>query len=89
MIHPFTFSLAQALEEAQLQTWLIGGNAVELVVGKHIRDHEDIDILVNQDHAQAACQILERWGFAVVHGSLEDGDVFLSAGRHHRRFGSD
>ncbi|MFC3861672.1 hypothetical protein ACFOPQ_12965 [Deinococcus antarcticus] len=37
MLHPETLPLARAFETAGLKTWLIGGNAVELLCGGAVR----------------------------------------------------
>lgn len=76
MLHPGTLPLCRAFEDAGLTTWLIGGQAVELLCGGDIRPHDDLDFLVRLADAPAAVQMLERLGFVHAHGSLEVGDVF-------------
>lgn len=80
MLHPETLPLCRAFEEAGLTTWLIGGQAVELLCGGDVRPHDDIDFLVRRADAPAALGVLEKLGFAPVHGSLEQGDVFYKRG---------
>lgn len=76
MLHPCVLPLARAFAGARLTTWLIGGQAVELLCGGDIRPHDDLDFLVRQADAPAAVRWLEAQGFRQVHGSLETGDVF-------------
>lgn len=76
MLHPGTLPLCRAFEDAGLTTWLIGGQAVELLCGGDVRPHDDIDVLVRLADAPAAVETLERLGFVQAHGSLEAGDVF-------------
>lgn len=46
MLHLDTLPLAHAFSEAGVTAWLIGGQAVELLAGRHVRDHDDIDFLI-------------------------------------------
>ncbi|MGI8748551.1 MAG: nucleotidyltransferase domain-containing protein [Deinococcus sp.] len=75
MIVPFTF-LLRALRDAKVRRWLIGGHARELIVGRDLRPHDDLDLFVAHADAGAATAVLEGLGFRQVHGSLKDGDVF-------------
>lgn len=77
MLHPETLSLCRAFASAGLTFWLIGGQAVELLCGGNVREHDDIDFLVRDADAVRATSVLSGLGFAQVHGSLEDGDVFF------------
>lgn len=80
MLHPETLPLCHAFAEAGLTTWLIGGQAVELLCGGDVRPHDDIDFLVRSSDGPATTQVLTGLGFAHAHGSLEDGDVFYQRG---------
>lgn len=85
MFHPETVPLARVFAASGLTTWLIGGQAVELLCGHlfgegGVRPHDDIDFLVRQEDAEAAVKVMEGLGFAHVHGSLEAGDVFYRRG---------
>lgn len=53
---------------------------MELVLGRDLRPHEDLDVFVVFDHAEAAVKLLEQNGFAWHPGSIEDGDVFYRRG---------
>ncbi|AFZ68370.1 nucleotidyltransferase domain-containing protein [Deinococcus peraridilitoris] len=80
MILPETFDLARRFRNEPLEYWLIGGNAIELVVDHDVRDHDDIDFMVAHQDALRAVQILQALGFEHAHGSLDDGDVFYRRG---------
>jgi|GEM_PF-787417 len=76
VITPFTAPLARHFRNHGVRTWLIGGNAVELVTGRDIRPHDDIDFLVHRADAHDAVRVLASLGFTHLHGSVDDGDVF-------------
>ncbi len=80
MLHPETLPLGHAFAQAGVMTWLIGGQAVELLYGGDVRLHDDIDFLVRSSDGPAATKILTGLGFAHAHGSLEEGDVFYRRG---------
>jgi Uncharacterised nucleotidyltransferase len=65
------------LQAAQLRFSLIGGWAAELVCGRALRPHDDLDFFVHVDDARRAAQVLKDAGFVHAHGSLEDGNLFL------------
>jgi lincosamide nucleotidyltransferase A/C/D/E len=56
-----------ALEAAGASAWLVGGWATDALLGCHTRPHDDIDVVVEAEHAAAAREALERQGFRFVH----------------------
>ncbi len=80
MTLPDALAVARSFEQERLLYWLIGGFAVELVVGREVRPHDDVDFFISADHAERAVAVLVKEGFERVHGSLEDGDVFYKRG---------
>ena len=80
MILPQKFKLASALEREGIHAWLFGGNAIELVTGRDLRPHEDVDFLIAEPDAARAVAFLEAQEFVWFHGSLADGDVFYRRG---------
>ena len=76
MTLPAALAVARLLERERIPYWLVGGFAVELVVGYEVRPHDDVDFFVAADHAARAVSGLLKSGFEWLHGSLEDGDVF-------------
>ncbi|CAM3825482.1 nucleotidyltransferase domain-containing protein [Deinococcus frigens] len=77
MLHPQILSLCRAFAEAGVKVWLIGGQAVELLCGGNVREHDDIDFLVREADGVRATDVLRGIGFFKVHGSLEEGNVFF------------
>jgi Uncharacterised nucleotidyltransferase len=72
--------ILKLLQGGQVRFWLLGGWAAELVCGRELRPHDDLDFFVHVDDAQRAVQVLKEAGFVHAHGSLEDGDLFLRRG---------
>lgn len=52
---------SQLLAHAPFPWWIAGGNAIELAVGKEIRAHGDIDILVLRRDHLALRAMLAQW----------------------------
>lgn len=80
MLLESTLPVYGALSAAGVTCWLIGGNAVELLCGHHVRDHDDLDFLIPASQGVQARTALERDGFHHAHGSLEAGNVFFRRG---------
>lgn len=80
MLHPETLPLARAFKTAGVKTWLIGGNAIELLCGGDVRPHDDIDFLILNSDVERATEILQARGFAHIHGSVESGNLFYKRG---------
>lgn len=76
MIVKETFEVAGRFARSGVRAWLIGGNAVELVVDRDLRGHDDLDFFVAARHAARAVRVLQQLGFRHAHGSLQAGDVF-------------
>jgi hypothetical protein len=52
--------------------WIAGGRAIELFVGRPLRTHGDLDVLVLRPDQGAVRQLLEGWDLRVAHaGRLE------------------
>jgi hypothetical protein len=60
--------------------WLVGGVAIELLVGHAIRLHDDIDVFMKQHQLQRCIDYFTDAGFAVVPGTLGAAGVFLQQG---------
>ncbi|MFD5417572.1 nucleotidyltransferase domain-containing protein [Streptomyces sp. NPDC127069] len=66
--------------------WVAGGHAIELAVGRHVRPHSDVDVLVLREHQHAVQQVLSGWEWWVADppGKLrpwQPGE-YLSLGTH-------
>jgi hypothetical protein len=52
--------------------WVAAGYAIELHVGRTLRDHDDVDLLVLRDHQDAIRAQLPGWDIRIAHdGRLE------------------
>lgn len=80
MLHPETLPLIRTFAKAGLETWLIGGQAIEVLCGGNVREHDDIDFMIRAEHGLQAVSILSGLGFVHAHGSLDSGDVFYRRG---------
>jgi len=68
------------LNETGAAYWLVGGAAIELLVGHAIRSHEDIDVFVVEHRLQHCIDHFTNADFAVVPGTLVDEGVFRTFG---------
>jgi hypothetical protein len=48
--------------------WIAAGHAIELHVGRPVRDHEDVDVLVLRDDQEAVRRHLRGWDLRIAHG---------------------
>ena len=53
----------QALEEASVETVLIGGWGIDALVGEQLRPHADLDLLADQSQLRPAFEALRGLGF--------------------------
>jgi lincosamide nucleotidyltransferase A/C/D/E len=53
-----------ALLEAQVRTWLLGGWAIDALVGRTRRPHDDVDLLIADAELGTAVAVLGRLGYA-------------------------
>src|SRR3954447_24766084 len=53
-----------ALQDAGVRTWLIGGWAIDALVGRQRRPHDDLDLLIPETDVPPAGEALERLGYA-------------------------
>ncbi len=64
------------LDDFPARWWIAGGRALELFVGRPIREHEDIDVLVLRSEQLAVQRHLRGWDLRVAHeGRLEPWQV--------------
>jgi hypothetical protein len=56
-----------ALRLAGVSAWLVGGWAADALVGRTLRRHEDIDLVIEADRSGDARDALEQRGFRLIH----------------------
>jgi len=56
------------LEGFPVRWWIAGGWALDLYLGRTIREHEDLDVLVLRDDQLAIQRHLAGWDIQVAHG---------------------
>jgi lincosamide nucleotidyltransferase A/C/D/E len=78
------------LEAAGVPTWLDGGWGVDALLGTQTRAHDDLDLVVADEHVEALCLTLARHGFTVLADErptrLVLGDATRSIDLHPVRF---
>jgi len=57
-------AVLDALSGAGVRSWLIGGWAIDALVGRQRRPHDDLDLLVPEPDLPAAGEALDRLGYA-------------------------
>ncbi len=55
--------VVEGLESEGIAVWLDGGWGVDALVGEQTREHDDLDIAIDLDHAAEARAALEALGF--------------------------
>ncbi len=69
------------LDRSGFQYWLFGGWGVDFHVGAVTREHDDIDLAVRFDEAQAIGALLEAEGWRHAPTGDEDGGIGYERGR--------
>jgi lincosamide nucleotidyltransferase A/C/D/E len=57
-----------ALEDADVTVWLDGGWGVDALLGEQVREHDDLDLVVELSASSALTETLARLGYAHVAG---------------------
>ena len=56
------------LGEGEVPVWLDGGWGVDALIGEQTRDHEDLDLIVRDDHVSRMSDVLHEHGFRLSSG---------------------
>ena len=56
--------LYRKLKDADVRVWVDGGWCVDALLGEHTREHSDLDLAVDCDHADNLIQVLAQPGFS-------------------------
>jgi lincosamide nucleotidyltransferase A/C/D/E len=62
--------IIDVLERVGVAVWLDGGWAVDALIGKQTREHEDLDVVVALDDVERIKQALGKEGFVVAEDEL-------------------
>jgi hypothetical protein len=73
--------LGSLLDRYELEYWLFGGWAVDFHIGAVTLEHDDIDLAVRLDEAQAIAALLEAEGWRHAPTGDEDGGIGYERGR--------
>jgi lincosamide nucleotidyltransferase A/C/D/E len=65
----------QALERAEVRMVAIGGWGVDALVGRQLRPHADLDLLVGTGQLHTAVEVLEELGFDRWHSNDDPGAI--------------
>ncbi|MGN6408289.1 MAG: nucleotidyltransferase domain-containing protein [Curtobacterium sp.] len=70
-------AVADALDAAEVRWWVAGGWAVDAVVGRQTRPHEDLDLVVDRPTIATAVAVLQGLGFTHVRPDPDGRDRFV------------
>jgi lincosamide nucleotidyltransferase A/C/D/E len=74
--------IVDALERAGVAVWLDGGWGVDALLGEQVREHDDLDLVVELNTTQVLTATLGRLGYAHVAGHAPSSLVLVDkAGR--------
>jgi lincosamide nucleotidyltransferase A/C/D/E len=62
--------IIDALRQSGVAVWLDGGWAVDALIGKQTREHEDLDVVVALDDVKLIKQALGKKGFVIAEDEL-------------------
>ena len=57
------------LEAEGIDVWLDGGWGVDALLGHQTREHDDLDLVVELDHASRTIELLDGFGYSLVAGA--------------------
>ena len=57
-------AVLNALERAGIEVWVDGGWGVDALLGREVRSHKDLDLVLRLSDAGAAVELIQAMGFA-------------------------
>jgi lincosamide nucleotidyltransferase A/C/D/E len=67
------------LEGDAIDVWLDGGWGVDALLGHQTREHDDLDLVVELDHASRVIELLHGLGYSLVAGTPPKSFVMVDA----------
>jgi lincosamide nucleotidyltransferase A/C/D/E len=61
-------AIVDLLEADGIDVWLDGGWGVDALLGQQTREHDDLDLVVELDHARRIIELLEPFGYSLAAG---------------------
>jgi lincosamide nucleotidyltransferase A/C/D/E len=65
------------LERNGIEAWIDGGWGVDALLGEQLREHDDLDLVVELRNAEATVAILEAAGFELIAGGAPKSFVLV------------
>jgi lincosamide nucleotidyltransferase A/C/D/E len=72
-------SVIALLEADGIAVWLDGGWGVDALLGHQTREHDDLDLVIELDHAGRIIELLEDFGYSLVAGAPPKSFVTVDA----------
>jgi lincosamide nucleotidyltransferase A/C/D/E len=72
-------SVIALLEADGIAVWLDGGWGVDALLGHQTREHDDLDLVIELDHANRIIELLEDFGYSLVAGAPPKSFVMVDA----------
>ena len=72
-------AIVDVLEAGGIDVWLDGGWGVDALLGQQTREHDDLDLVVELDHARRIIELLEAFGYSLVAGGPPKSFVMVDA----------
>lgn len=79
MIGSDVIEIINALQQAGVDVWLDGGWAVDALVGKQTRQHDDLDVVVELKKVETIKEELGKQGFVIAEDELPTRFVLKDA----------
>jgi lincosamide nucleotidyltransferase A/C/D/E len=71
--------VVQALETEGIEAWIDGGWGVDALLGHRVREHDDLDLVVELRHADRVIDVLRALGYELAAGAPPKSFVHVDA----------